>query len=93
MSQENNNDEPKVLRLVPEIKEETPLDQLPTYPPSYVDLKEVSDRVMACEDMKEKFVHMYVSFEDLTDCNITEKGYNLYCEDDEYVYIYTVMKK
>ena len=87
--------ETPVLRLVPETKQEepTPLGQLPTYDPNYVDLREVSDRVMACENMTEKFTHMYVSFDDLTDCNITEKGFNLYCEDEKYVYIYTVVKK
>ena len=93
---DNNQHDNKILRLVPDPpseEDEASLDTLPTYPPNYVNLKEISDRVMACQDIKEKFVHMYVSFDDLSDCNITDKGYNLYCEDDEYVYIYTVVKK
>lgn len=90
--------EPVVLRIVDYVdtEEETSEDEMgpsEQYKVHYLDLREIADRVYRRESIKEKFIEMYLSVEDLHDCSLTDKGFNLYTEDDQYMYVYTAIKK
>ena len=57
------------------------------------DLREIADRVFKREGIKDKFIEMYLSMDDMSDCSLHNKGFNLYSEDEDYMYVYTVIKK
>lgn len=79
-----------VLKLVDYLPEDT---GIPVYSPEKPDLREIADRVDQSTGIKDKFVQMYLSFDDLVDCSISDRGFNLYTEDDEYFYSFSVVKK
>lgn len=92
-----DNDKVTHLKLVADVEEESSEETedlvVPVYEPNFADLRDIMRRVDSKEDLKQKFIQMYLSFEDLLDCKIEERGLTLFTEDDDNLYIYTVIKK
>lgn len=96
----NNKDTKKpgvVLHLLPAAQEEEEFstDEELEYPAHHIDLQEVCKHVDSADTLEGKFEVMFSCVQDngMVDCNITDRGFNLYTEDEDNMYVFTVIKK